>query len=71
MEYIWIVVVGIVYIFVWVLAICDLWDTARGLNKFDVLDWLITADFASGWIVLHIFIITIISFVTWLIKVCG
>ena len=71
MEYIWMVVVGIVYIFLWVVVIYDLWGTARNLDKFDVLDWLITANFASEWIVLHIIIITIISFVAWLIKICG
>ena len=68
MEYIWIVVVGIVYVFLWVMAIYELWDTARNLDEFNVLDWLLMSNFASGWIVLHILIITIISFGMWLIK---
>ena len=68
MEYIWMVVVGIVYVFLWVMAIYELWDTARNLDEFDVLDWLITSSFASGWIALHVLVITIISFGMWLIK---
>jgi len=68
MRYIWIIILTIFYILGWIATIYDIWDTYQ-YNKyieddsnypFQQLD-----PFTGGWLVFHVLIIFLISFLMW------